>query len=66
MTLRLMQAAFLLVLAACSASVSRSASPAEPPFAMSEVTRFDSPWAMTFIPGTDEALVPKSRDASGC
>jgi aldose sugar dehydrogenase len=57
MTLRLMHAALLLVLTACSASSSRSAASAERPFTVREVARFNSPWAMTFMPGTSEALV---------
>lgn len=52
-----MHAALLLVLTACSASSSRSAPSAERPFAVREVARFNSPWAMTFIPDTSEALV---------
>jgi len=52
MTLRLMQAALFAALAACSSAPSRSASPGERPFTMSEVTRFDSPWALDFLPGS--------------
>lgn len=64
MTLRLMQVALLLVLAGCGASPSQSAvQPAgERPFGVAEVTQFDSPWAMDFLPGsgvrrTNTALV---------
>ena len=54
MTLRLMQAAALLVLAACSAAPSQSAAQtsAERPFAVTEVTTFNSPWALDFLPGS--------------
>src|SRR5690349_4258266 len=54
MTLRLMQAAALLVLAACGAAPSQSAAKpsAERPFAVAEVTTFDSPWALDFLPGS--------------
>src|SRR4051795_119321 len=59
MTLRLMQAAVLLVLAACGVSPSASADApsADPPFKAAEVTTFDSPWAMDFLPGTTKAVV---------
>jgi glucose/arabinose dehydrogenase len=59
-----MQAAMLMGLAACGASPSQSArqDPAGPPFTVSEVARFDSPWALDFLPGsgvrtTNAALV---------
>ena len=55
MTLRLMQAAALLALAACGATSSQSSaqqSATEKPFAVAEVTRFDAPWALTFLPGS--------------
>jgi len=52
-----MQAALLLVIAACSASPSRSAqASAARPFRVTEVTRFDSPWAMAFLPGSGVRL----------
>jgi aldose sugar dehydrogenase len=64
MTPRLMQAALLLVLAACGASPSASADApsSDRPFKLSEVATFDSPWAMAFLPGsgvrmTNAALV---------
>lgn len=64
MTLRLMQAATLLILAACGAAPSQSSvqSSGERPFAVAEVASFRSPWAMAFLPGsgvrmTDLALV---------
>ena len=50
MTLRLMQAGLLLVLAACSRAPSAQAVAARP-FSVSEVARFDTPWAMDFLPG---------------
>ena len=61
MTLRLMQCAMLLVVAACSASSSQSAqSTGARPFTVTEVARFDSPWAMDFLPGSG---VPKTNMA---
>lgn len=56
MTLRLMQVGFLLVLAACGMGRSQSV-PRDRPFTVSEVARFDTPWAMDFLPGTTTALV---------
>ena len=46
-------AAFLLALTACGSSPSASAvqSSADPPFVTSEVTTFNTPWAMAFLPG---------------
>ncbi|MFL6751675.1 MAG: PQQ-dependent sugar dehydrogenase [Sphingomicrobium sp.] len=56
MSLRLMQGALLLVLAACSAAPSQSAQPAgERPFRVSQVATFSSPWAMDFLPGSGVA-----------
>jgi aldose sugar dehydrogenase len=61
MTLRLMQSALLLVVAACSASPSQSAqSSGGRPFTVTEVARFDAPWAMDFLPGSG---VPKTNMA---
>jgi aldose sugar dehydrogenase len=59
MTPRLMQAALVLVLASCGAAPPASANP---PFTTSTVATFDSPWAMSFLPGsglriTNAALV---------
>jgi glucose/arabinose dehydrogenase len=59
MTQRLIQCALLLMLGACGASPSAGANP---PFTMSQVATFDSPWAMAFLPGsgvrtTNTALV---------
>ena len=56
MTLRLMQATLLLVLAACSRLPSAAAVAARP-FSVSEVAKFDTPWAVAFLPGTTTALV---------
>jgi aldose sugar dehydrogenase len=65
MTPRLMQAALLLVLTACGGSPSATAQqgdPAKRPFMVTPVADFDTPWAMTFLPGsgvrmTNAALV---------
>ena len=58
MSLRLMQIAVLLSVAACSAAPSRSnaAASADRPFSVTEVTRFNAPWAMTFLPGSGVPL----------
>jgi glucose/arabinose dehydrogenase len=54
MTLRLMQIAALLVLAACGTSSRTAAqsSDGSRPFTVTEVAQFDSPWAMAFLPGS--------------
>jgi glucose/arabinose dehydrogenase len=64
MTPRLMQAGLLLVLTACGSSPSATAqeSPADRPFTVTPVADFDTPWAMSFLPGsgvrmTNAALV---------
>ena len=49
MTLRLIQAALLAMLAACGAAPSANT---ERPFTTTEVATFDSPWAMDFLPGS--------------
>jgi glucose/arabinose dehydrogenase len=48
-----------LALAACSSSTSTTAQPAggDRPFAVTPVATFDSPWAMSFLPGTSTALI---------
>jgi aldose sugar dehydrogenase len=59
----------LLALAACSASGeaagNSSAAPgtvaASRPFQVEEVATFDEPWAMTFLPGTSQALVTEKK-----
>ena len=67
-TARTLQAALLTVLAAaCSAQPSQSApQSAKRPFALTEVAKFDTPWAMAFLPGsgvpiTSMALVTEKR-----
>src|SRR4029079_69303 len=66
MSLRLIQAAVLLCVAGCSASPSRSAqSTGDRPFTVTEVARFDAPWALDFLPGsglarTNMALVTET------
>jgi glucose/arabinose dehydrogenase len=60
MTRRLLQAALLLVLAACGSSNRGTAQPATSsghPFAVSEVATFEAPWALAFLPGTNIAIV---------
>ena len=55
MSLRLVLSTALLFVAACGAAPSRSSAQqrsTERPFAVSEVTSFDSPWALTFLPGS--------------
>jgi len=54
MTLRLMQAAAFLVLAACGAAPTQSsAQPSgERPFTATEVATFNGPWALDFLPGS--------------
>ena len=53
MTLRTMQAGLTLVLAACgTASTQSAAAPSDAPFKVTEVARFESPWAMDFLPGS--------------
>ncbi|MGA9580806.1 MAG: PQQ-dependent sugar dehydrogenase [Allosphingosinicella sp.] len=65
----------LLLLAACngggeavesnSAAAPQPAAAAQPangrPFAVEEIAAFDEPWAMTFLPGADEALVTEKK-----
>src|SRR4051794_3402460 len=59
MTRRAMQGGLLLMLSACGPSPSASADAAssDPPFAITPVATFDSPWAMAFLPGGRTALV---------
>jgi glucose/arabinose dehydrogenase len=68
MTVRLIQASLLLLLAACGSSEPSAAQPgasataaaksaANPPFAVSDVATFDRPWAIAFLPGSSTALV---------
>jgi glucose/arabinose dehydrogenase len=59
MTQRLIQAALLLLLSACGGSPSATAQGGgggERPFSVTPVAQFDTPWAMTFLPGSGVAL----------
>src|SRR5690349_21376399 len=56
MTLRLMQSGLLLVVAACSAAPTRSQPSEGQPFTVTEVTTFNGPWAMGFLPGSGVRL----------
>src|ERR1044071_3762536 len=58
MTLRLIQAALLVLLASCGASAVQSTGPR--PFTSTPVATFDSPWAMDFLPGSG---VPRTNMA---
>ena len=61
MTLRLMLALSLSVLAACGAAPSSSAAQTdEPQLAISPIATFNSPWALAFLPGTNR---PRHRKA---
>lgn len=52
MAKRAIQAVIFLALAACGASSPTSAASSDPPFSTTAVTTFDSPWAMSFLPGS--------------
>ena len=53
MSLRLVQASLLFVVASCSAAPSQSAQPAsDRPFTSTQVAKFETPWAMAFLPGS--------------
>ena len=58
MTLRLIQLAALLALAACGTSSQTAAQPKDSsrPFTVAEVATFNSPWAMAFLPGSGVRL----------
>ena len=59
MSLRLMPTSVALLVAACGASPTQSSaqqSSSERPFAVTEVASFDSPWALTFLPGSGVPL----------
>ena len=58
MSLRLMQTGVLLLVAACGAAPSSTAAQpkGERPFTMTEVAKFDTPWAMDFLPGSGVRL----------
>ena len=63
MSLRLIQSSAVLFIAACGAAPTESAaqqSSSERPFAVTEVTSLNSPWALTFLPGSG---VPMTRMA---
>lgn len=52
---RVVQAGLLVLLSACGTSASTVAQPAsgsDQPFTMAEVTTFNAPWAMDFLPGS--------------
>lgn len=71
--MRLLQLIALLVLAACGTSAPTSArndggsgeaanlAPSDPPFTTKEIARFDNPWALAFLPGTDVAIVTEKK-----
>ena len=69
MIVRFLSAALLTALAACGSSTQTSAQPrdlAGAPFTMTEVAKFDSPWALAFLPGsgvrmTNAALVTEKQ-----
>src|SRR5438552_3807731 len=64
MTTRFIQSVLFLHLASCGSSFSSTAQQASSsglPFAISEVTTFDSPWAMAFLPGSRMAIVTEKR-----
>ena len=54
MSLRLMQMAVMMLVAACGSAPSSTAaqSSGDRPFQVTEVTRFSTPWAMDFLPGS--------------
>ena len=47
-------------LAACGASSQSPAQSADPPFVVTPVASFDSPWALAFLPGGTQALVTET------
>ena len=59
MTFRLFQAALVTLVAACGSapSVTAAQSSGEPPFRVSEVASFSTPWAMDFLPGSGLPLL---------
>lgn len=51
-----------LLLASCGSSISaQGADPAEAGIAITDVATFDEPWAMTFLPGTNQALITEKK-----
>lgn len=59
MTLRLMQAALVLLVAACGSSTATTAQTGggSDAFSIQPIATFESPWAMAFLPGSTRALV---------
>ena len=57
----------LLLILGCNASDPAAGSDAAaprasaPPFAVRQIAQFDEPWAMTFIPGTGQALITEKK-----
>ena len=51
--------AFLLI--GCSAGDGASAQAQDRPFRVEEIARFSQPWAMTFLPGGDRALITEKQ-----
>ncbi len=60
MTRRLIQAGLLLMIAACGAAPSSRADAASAPFRVTEVTRFEAPWAMDFLPGSGVSMTTQA------
>ncbi|MFN3456237.1 MAG: PQQ-dependent sugar dehydrogenase, partial [Novosphingobium sp.] len=51
-----------LLLASCGSTISaKGADPAEAGIAITDVATFDEPWAMTFLPGTNMALITEKK-----
>ncbi len=61
MTVRVIQASFLLAVAACGPPGPSAAQSSRRPFTVTEVMDFDSPWAMDFLPGSGAALVTERQ-----
>jgi glucose/arabinose dehydrogenase len=57
MKMRVVQAAFLILAACGSAASTTGQATGDPPFVVTPVATFDSPWAMAFIPGSNTAIV---------
>lgn len=51
-----------LLVASCGSTISaKGADPAEAGIAITDVATFDEPWAMTFLPGTNQALITERK-----
>ncbi|MGE8132147.1 PQQ-dependent sugar dehydrogenase [Novosphingobium subterraneum] len=51
-----------LLLASCGSSISaQGADPSTAGIAITDVATFDEPWAMTFLPGTNQALITEKK-----